>query len=189
MRVGGGANLESELTLAIAAATPEEGPNVALIAGASVGGVAALILACVSFAYRRRFIAACARLRGRRDGASSGSGSRFGSTPRSGSARRDDGFDDPATIDPSPSRRDDPPRRRRARSRGGTALGVPRVYLPQRRRGRTVRRVRRPSTRAIDRAIARRARRRRRVSDNLGGARDGERFVGGVPAVLRRGRL
>ena len=101
------ANLESELTLAIAAATPEEGPNVALIAGASVGGVAALILACVSFAYRRRFIAACARLRGRRDGASSGSGSRFGSTPRSGSARRDDGFDDPATIDPSPSRRDD----------------------------------------------------------------------------------
>ena len=81
----------------VAAATVDTSQIVALTAGTSAGGVAFFILACCAFIYRRKIIAACACLRGRRDGASSGSGF----------ARRDDGFDDPAKIDPSPHRWND----------------------------------------------------------------------------------
>ena len=134
------ATLEEQLALAVAAATPEEGPNVALIAGASVGGVVFLILAYAAYVYRRKIAGACACASPfrRRDGASgsgagsgsgfgSGFGSRFGSRPVSGSARRDGGFDDPATIDPSASRRDD--------DRGDVAPARARAFVSPREAG------------------------------------------------------
>ena len=118
------ATLEEQLALAVAAATPEEGPNVALIAGASVGSVAFLILAYAAYVKREKIAGACAFLSRRRDGSS---GSRFGSRPVSGSARRDGGFDDPATIDSSPSRRDD--------NRGDVAPARARAFVSPREAG------------------------------------------------------